>query len=186
MKYTTLYESWKKEKEENSLQVLQKSFYSEASAFIRSQKDEMQTLDERSLAAQLLAKQQLRSQRLLAELIDTRFKKIFHLVLGAKPPNPELVTLEEASILNDVFSLEEEFEKLSKSVLNGRPYHYSRESTTEPSKKMIVRFLQDIPSIVGSNTRIYGPFKVEEIATLPLDNAESLIKRGIALKVEVQ
>jgi DNA replication factor GINS len=51
---------------------------------------------------------------------------------------------------------------------------------------MIVRFLQDIPSIVGSNTKIYGPFKAEDIATLPIDNAESLIKRGIALKVEVQ
>ena len=186
MNYITLYEAWKKEREDSSLQVLQKSFYSEASALIRSQKDEMQILDERSLAAQLLAKQQLRAQKLLAELIDTRFKKILHLALGAKPPNPELVTLEEASILNDVFSIEEEFENLSKSALNGRPYHYSRELTAEPSKKMIVRFLQDIPSIVGSNTKIYGPFKAEDIATLPIDNAESLIKRGIALKVEVQ
>jgi DNA replication factor GINS len=186
LNYITLYEAWKKEKEDSNLQVLNKGFYSEASALIRSQRDEMQILDERSLAAQLLAKQQLRAQKLLAELIDTRFKKILHLVLGDKPPNTELVTLEEASILNDIFSIAEEFKNLSKSLLNGRPYHSNEEHTTGPSKKMIVRFLQNIPSIVGSNTRIYGPFKAEDIATLPIDNAESLIKRGIALKVEVQ
>ena len=109
MNYTTLYEAWKKEKEDSSLQVLEKSFYSEASALIRSQKDEIQVLDERSLAAQLLAKQQLRAQKLLAELIDARFKKILRLVFVAKPPSSELVTLEEASILDNILSVEEEF-----------------------------------------------------------------------------
>jgi DNA replication initiation complex subunit (GINS family) len=34
--------------------------------------------------------------------------------------------------------------------------------------------------------KAYGPFQPEELGTIPAKNAENLIKRGIAKKVEVQ
>ena len=51
---------------------------------------------------------------------------------------------------------------------------------------LLIRFLQPIPAIVGLNAKVYGPFKVEDVASLPIENAESLIKRGIAVKVEIE
>ncbi|MCJ7732477.1 hypothetical protein MUP51_09195, partial [Candidatus Bathyarchaeota archaeon] len=49
---------------------------------------------------------------------------------------------------------------------------------------VLVRFLQSLPAIMGIDMKAYGPFQPEELATIPRQNAENLIKRGIAKKVE--
>ena len=70
-----------------------------------------------------------------------------------------------------------------KDILQGRLSHNERK---KKPKKMLLRFIQEIPAIVGSDMKIYGPFKPEDIATLPLENARILIKKGVALEVEVE
>ena len=54
----------------------------------------------------------------------------------------------------------------------------------EDQKMMLIRFIQAIPAIVDSKMRTFGPFNVEDIASIPRENAKSLIKRGVAVKVE--
>ncbi len=186
MQYLLLHEAWKKEKENNDLQALPRSFYSEATALVRSQKEEVQLLDEKSLHAKLLLKQQARTQKILAELIESRFQKIYRSVLNSKPLSLDSLTSEEEEIAKGLLSLRDGFDSLSESVLQGRSYHIEKVSTSDLSRPILVRFLQDMPSIVGPDARIYGPFKAEDITTLPIENAESLIKRGVALRVEVE
>lgn len=186
MQYLTLYETWKKEKESRNLLLLQKAFYTEASALIRNQKDEIQILDERSLRAQLLTKQEIRSQRLLKDLIEIRFRKIYLIILNGEIPKTELLASEEESIVNVLTSVKEEFNNFSRSVLSGKLPHIIKTRVGETTRRIMVRFLQEIPAIVGTNAKIYGPFKAEDIATLPSENAESLIKRGVALRLEVE
>ena len=59
-----------------------------------------------------------------------------------------------------------------------------------PPKKnkylVIVRILKDIPEIIGKNLESYGPFKKEDIATIPKENAKSLIKQGAVIEVETK
>ncbi len=43
-----------------------------------------------------------------------------------------------------------------------------------------VRFLKDVPAIVGADMKTYGPFKKGTLAALPKENAEILIKMGAA------
>jgi DNA replication factor GINS len=49
-----------------------------------------------------------------------------------------------------------------------------------------VRFLQDIPEIVGTDLKIYGPYKKEDVGSLPMQNAQALIKQAAARSVEVK
>ena len=49
-----------------------------------------------------------------------------------------------------------------------------------------IRFLKDVPTIVGADMKTYGPFKEEDVASLPAENAEVLIKRGVVVEVEAQ
>jgi len=42
-----------------------------------------------------------------------------------------------------------------------------------------------VPAIIGSNMKTYGPFKTEEIASLPAENAKIFVKQGLAEKVDV-
>ncbi|MFB0514796.1 MAG: hypothetical protein ACETVQ_04380 [Candidatus Bathyarchaeia archaeon] len=51
---------------------------------------------------------------------------------------------------------------------------------------MILRFIQEIPAIIGADMKTYGPFKPEDIASLPIENARILIKQGVAVEVEAK
>ncbi|MHA1409191.1 MAG: DNA replication complex subunit Gins51 [Candidatus Odinarchaeia archaeon] len=50
-------------------------------------------------------------------------------------------------------------------------------------KYLIIRIREEIPPIVGSDLKTYGPFKPEDIAAVPVKNAELLIKKGAAVKI---
>ena len=47
----------------------------------------------------------------------------------------------------------------------------------------ILRFLQPIPAFVAEDLRTYGPFRPEDVATVPILNANGLILKGAAVEV---
>ena len=47
----------------------------------------------------------------------------------------------------------------------------------------MIRFLSEVDEIVGADLEKYGPFKAEDIATIPYENAQALIAKKIATKV---
>ncbi|MGQ9759523.1 MAG: DNA replication complex subunit Gins51 [Candidatus Methanomethylicaceae archaeon] len=59
-----------------------------------------------------------------------------------------------------------------------------RDSAEEVAKKILVRLLGDVPSFVGTDLRTYGPYKAEDVVLLPAQNADALIKRGLAMAIE--
>ena len=54
----------------------------------------------------------------------------------------------------------------------------------KPSKRVIVRILKDIPALIGSDMQSYGPFLIEDVASLPSENAKLLVKQGLGKIVE--
>ncbi len=38
---------------------------------------------------------------------------------------------------------------------------------------------------MGADMKSYGPFLVEDVASLPVENAKILVKQGLAVQVEV-
>lgn len=50
-------------------------------------------------------------------------------------------------------------------------------------KYLIIRILQSIPTIIGADLKVYGPFNAEDVAALPIKNAEVLIKKNAAVEV---
>ncbi len=52
-------------------------------------------------------------------------------------------------------------------------------------KRVTVRFSKPIPAIMGADMKSYGPFAVEDVASLPELNAKILVKQGLAVAVEV-
>lgn len=186
LEYQILFELWKREKESRELQPLVKGFYTEASAYLRSKGEEKQMLDERSLRARLLDEELSRVQRILTDLVEVRFQKITWMVVAGKTPSADLLALEEESLVNGITSVRDQVDRILHDVLRGRPPQVKEVRIVERPNRMLVRFLQDIPAIVGPNARAYGPFRTEDIAALPAENAESLIKRGVAVRVETE
>jgi DNA replication initiation complex subunit (GINS family) len=51
--------------------------------------------------------------------------------------------------------------------------------------RVALRFIKNIPTIIGADMKTYGPFVPEDVASLPADNAKMLVKQGLAVMVEV-
>ena len=52
-------------------------------------------------------------------------------------------------------------------------------------KRVTLRFVKDIPAVIGADMKAYGPFMVEDVASLPVENAKVFVKQGLAVAVEV-
>jgi len=183
LEYQILYEAWIREKGSVELQPLSRGFYADVSAFVRAKKEEAQMLDERSLRSRLLVEELNRVQRLVTDLTGLRFRKALQMTLAEKAPAPDLLSSEEEVIVRGMEAAKDQSKMLLRSVLRGQIPQIAEEQGRKKSR-LLIRLLQDIPAIVGPNTRVYGPFRTEDIAALPIENAESLIKRGVAVRVE--
>jgi DNA replication factor GINS len=181
--YQTLLEVWRSEKTSAELQRLSKEFYAEVGSYIRSRSEELQMLDKESMCAHLINQEVIKAQRLIRDTVRTRLRKIIGSILEGRQVATDTCTREEEVILSELSLAKQYTDQIIRDVLRGRPPQIVK--TYAKSSRVIIRVLQDIPAIVGPNTRIYGPFKAEDIAALPAENAESLIKRGIAVRVEV-
>ncbi len=177
--YEELFERWKGEKLSEALQPLPEDFYRRLSSYIAELVDGLRLLDEKSFKAQLMAEELGRARRLASDLISLRFEKLMRAVLngGALPSS---IAREEERLRVMLLELAMYVEDLKRSVEEGReppgPWPIG-------TKVLAVRFLEDVPAIMGIDMKEYGPFKREEVAALPLENAEALIRRGVAERI---
>ncbi|MEM2134294.1 MAG: hypothetical protein Q6366_010530 [Candidatus Freyarchaeota archaeon] len=170
--YEKIYSVWEKEQKEESLQKLQANFYIEAKKFLEEIKLEKNESD--PLASKLVKKEYDILYLILNDLINIRLEKILRNIHAKKELNTEKLTQEEKVIyehLKNAFS----------QLFNGKSLSPEIRVIEEKDETFIpIRFLKQIPAIVGSDMKIYGPFQVEDIATLPRENAKALILKNAA------
>lgn len=183
MEYKDLYDAWKSEKEKSELQPLPKEFYGELGRYLKKLREERRMLDEGTIRARLISKEIENVSRMSRNLIDLRYRKILGNALKGEILAKDVLTSEEEHMYDHLMSVTDAFSSLLKDVLAGRSPRVEEKPVKRP-KKMVVRVLQGIPAIVGANMKTYGPFKAEDIASLPIENARILIRKGVAVRVE--
>lgn len=174
--YNELYKAWKIEKTTHMLQSLPSEFYDQTANYLNG----LPSLTENNtMQSRLQAKEAEIAKRLLQELRETRLQKI---VNAAKyhETNTEL--------LEDEMKLALGIRESLTTFMQGRePREQEQPTLTETKAKLtVVRFLQDIPEIIGVDLKIYGPYKKEDVATLPPPNAHALVKQMSAKVIEIR
>jgi DNA replication initiation complex subunit (GINS family) len=182
--YDLLYDAWLKEKENSDLQRLPKDFYAKLAKYVGQIRREGRMLDQKSAKARLISQELSNVKRLMNELAKLRFEKIVKHTASAKPLKREALTVEEERMLLGLKPSFESFQSLLKDFLRGKISKV--EEKIKPSKRMLLRFVQEVPAIVGANLKVYGPFAVEDVATLPVENAKVLVKHGVAMEIETK
>ena len=182
--YTTLYHLWETEKEQLTLQPLNRTFFQDLSRYVKSLREEVQSLDEKTWKAELLIEEQKRIKTLLLDLIVTRFQKMLDAIKEERDLIPDQLTIEEEYSYNALQLTWKHTQTIAADILRGRPPKIASDLSMKKPKRLLIRFLQAIPAIVGPDMKTYGPFKEEDVAYLPTENAEVLIKRNIAIDVE--
>jgi len=112
-------------------------------------------------------------------LIKIRLEKI------SKSSDLEISHLldEEKFIFDSQEDEKERIEMIISAIINGKSKFLESLAQNHKTKKIVIRFLNEVDEIVGADLEKYGPFKTEDIATIPYENAQALIAKNIATKV---
>ena len=173
--YSELYKAWKSEKSSALPQPLPADFYRQTMMYLNGINDELSTTDTHTIQGRLLVTEKEMTERLLNELRQTRIQKIVSSAQNQIPIQPTSLIEEESNV----------FEKIKQSLSSLRQQPPDR-NDDQNGELSVVRFLEDIPEIVGVDLRIYGPFKKEDVASLPAPNAHALERQGAAKAIEVR
>lgn len=181
--YEELLESWRKEKANTELQPLPRDFYANLASYMRRIREESRMLDKKTTRARLMHREFENAKRLIKELLKLRREKILRKIVTGKVLSEDSLTIEEKGLHHGFLPFAESYQGFLKNILRGQAIQVERK---DKPKKMLVRFVQEIPAIIGSDMNTYGPYKAEDIATLPHENARILIRQGIAIEVEAK
>ena len=181
--YDELYEAWKREKENVELQKVPKNFYAKVAEYVKKIREERRMLDKNTTKAKLLKREFRNVKNIVEELTRLRYDKALKKSLARETVPRDFLTQEEEKLCGEILPLAEAYQGFLNDILRGRLSDIER---GEKPKNILLRFVQEIPAIVGSDMKTYGPFEPEDMATLPAENARILIKQGVALKVEVK
>lgn len=185
MEYEELYKTWMDEREAVELKPLKKDFFKKLEEHVKSLAAETEVLDEKSVKRRLLGKEVENIRRLVNDMIRLRNKKVLEAALRGNPVLSEAFSEEEEGIYTDIISIIEKSKKLLKDATEGYASEPKKRKMEEERRRLLIRFLQAIPAIIGADMKTYGPFKAEDVAMLPVENAEALMK-GAAVVVEAR
>jgi DNA replication factor GINS len=180
--YAELSAVWKRELENAELEKLPPDFYSNLADYLKKLREESRMLDKRTVKASLLRKEMQNVRYMVKGLVETRYRKIVRKLSAGKEIPRDVLMPEEEKICLRVFSLAEAMRNFAKDILRG---HLTDVRVQNQHKRTVLRFLKDVPAIIGADMKAYGPFKVEDVASLPVENAKILVKQGLVEKVEV-
>jgi DNA replication factor GINS len=95
------------------------------------------------------------------------------------------LTDEEKYILDGKRESNKRVDEVVAALVKGRPKVLESISIKMRSKQIVVRFLKPIEAFVGIDMNKYGPYTQEDVASLPFENARSIIDSGGAIEVYV-
>ncbi len=163
------------ETEDDSLLEIDQNFYRNLSEFIGNLKKQEFDGVENKIKDSMIDM----AIELTSLLINIRLNKI------SKSNKIDIGNLldEEKFILDSQEEQQERKEKILSATINGKSKFLESLSQNHKTKKIVVRFLNEVDEIIGADLEKYGPFKIEDIATIPYENAQALITKNIATKV---
>jgi DNA replication factor GINS len=192
--YNELFSAWQREIDDPTLGGLPLDFYTKISQYLKHIKEEDKVLDKKSVKTSLLEHESVNVERMLKELLGSRYRKIIKTVTKTQKLPTELLTVEEARMCETFADFTKSYHKFTDNLMQGQlnvePIKVvvkteTNAATPQPHKRSNIRFLKNIPAIMGADMKSYGPFVAEDVASLPPQNAQILVKQGLAVLVEV-
>jgi DNA replication factor GINS len=172
---------------------LEGSFYRDAASYLRTLRDQLKTSEESSPMRSLLLAELHVSERLLEELLDGRHTKIVRSLETEAEILSDHLTAEERGLTRNLSDFSADFLRLKKTLQEGELEEPPKTELPEVGGEIaeevpmvVVRLMRDLPAIVGVDLETYGPFKAEDIASLPEANATPLISQGAARRIMVR
>jgi len=184
--YIELYAAWRREIEETSLGGLPPDFYSKIADYMRRLNEENKILEKKSIKVNLLGHESQNVNRMLKELLRVRYKKLVRTITQTQKLPSDLLTADEAEMCKNFVAFSETYQKFARNLMLGQGAKIDIKAEGQAShKRVVLRFVKNIPTIIGADMKTYGPFVAEDVGSLPVENAKMLVKQGLAVSIEV-
>jgi DNA replication initiation complex subunit (GINS family) len=180
--YDELYAAWRLEIENTALGSLPPDFYVRIADYLRRIKEETRMLDKKTVKANLLEHEMQHVKRMLKELVWVRYKKLIKIITESQKVPSDLLAVEEAKMCAGFLPFTEAYQRFAKNLLQGQ---VSKVDIEKVHKRVALRFVKSVPAVIGADMKTYGPFMVEDVASVPVENAKILVRQGLAELVEV-
>ena len=210
--YETLFELLRREKTREELQKLDPEFFRDVLNYITEKTKSYEELKNKTdlFAAdeKKKAEKQLQNiKKIIKELYERRERKIITAALDnsrmfSVVVDKSAMLEEEKKFFESVLDVLNKFRKdVLFSILEAKEPVISEEkkeikedakeeqktdeAEEEPKKEILmIRFLYPVPKFVGKSLEEYGPFDKDDVANIPSELAELLVKKGRAELIE--
>ena len=167
-----------RETEIDSLLEIQPDFYTNLSAFIGNLKKQEYDGVEKKIKEAMIEM----ATELTSLLIHLRLNKIYN----SQDTQSDNMLDEEKFILDSQEQQKDRIDMILSATTNGKSKFLESLIQNHKTKKIVVRFLKEVDEIIGVDLEKYGPFEVEDIATIPYENAQALIAKNAATVVRLE
>jgi len=202
--FETLYDILRREKNREELQELNETFFEDVVEYLKEKQKSLEASGQENLFAdenRIKIQQQTENiKRIIRDIYDIREKKIIALARDVSRTGTNLINMkallsEEERIYKSLLSL---FDKFRKNILHKilvtelpnleeeEPKTIKRPAKTNNPGYKLVRFLQPVQQFVGPDLEAVGPFKKDDIATLPDKIVEVLLSKESIEIIEEQ
>lgn len=171
----SLYALLLREVENDSVQELDSKLYNNIAEFLGNLKNQDYDGVESKIKDSLV--------KMITDMTSLLLKIRIEKAIGSEELDYSNLLDEERFILDSEDELRQRKETILSATLNGRLKLLETVARNHRSRSVIVRFLKPIDQIVGTDLQTYGPFESEDVATLPFENARSLITKKVAAKI---
>jgi len=162
------------EHENNSIQKIDSTLYNSVSKLIGNLKSQEYDGPEGKIKIGLV--------NMLTELTSSLLKTRLEKAILNNADHSALLD-EEKYILNSQEEMIERKEIILSGIINGKSKLLESITQDNKTKLIAVRFLEEVEELSGADAKKYGPFKPEDIATLPYEDAQNLITKKSAVKI---
>lgn len=172
--FRVIYEHWHKEQTSPVIQKIPDLFYQDSIGYLLRLKRVLETSGIEPLRKQILDEELSQAESMLDNLRRLRLEKISRAATGIAPLRREDLSKEELHL----------YESLRREVETYQHQIQQPAEKPETERKILIRFLQEVPEFVGVDLNSYGPFRPEDVSAIPIENAAQLIKKNYAMEIE--
>ena len=173
----SLYQVTLREVTNNDLQEIDPDFYTSISNFVGKLRGENYDGMETKINNNLI--------NLITELVTLVFRIRVEKIKDSSVNTNKLLNIEKFILTSEDETKERE-EMILSGIINGKSKLLESVGQKTKMQLVSVRILKEVEQMIGSDSENYGPFKPEDIATIPLENAQTLIMENLAVKIRIE
>ncbi len=175
--YNTLLERWQAERDSATLLPLRDSFLQNLRDYFEKILEKAKAEETPNFQGKLFETELMNLRYMVQNLLQYRIQKILTLLIDQEV-NHDLLTRSERRFVDQV-------SRNLRSVLMPLDDLFTPLETETASRLLLLRFLEDYPQLIGVDLKTYGPFRAEDLAAIPIENARLIIRKNQAEPVEI-